>query len=207
MPAVETLGAFFAAALVMAVAPGPDNLFVLAQSAIFGARAGLCVTLGLVTGLAGHTAAVALGAAALLRASPVAFLALRCAGAAYLLYLAWLSWRAGTIGGTAEQGRGAFPGFPALYRRGVCMNIANPKVTLFFLALLPQFADPARGPVVWQIVLFGALFQAATVLVFGAVALAGGRLARLFTSPRARIVLNRGAACVFAAFALALALG
>ena len=137
---LETLGAFFVTAIVMGLAPGPDNIFVLTQSALYGFRAGIVTTLGLMTGLFGHTAAVALGVAALFQTSEMAFTVLKCAGAAYLLYLAWLSFRSGASRAWLEQS--TFPGYWALYRRGVIMNITNPKVTLFFLAFLPQFAKP-----------------------------------------------------------------
>ena len=127
---LETLGAFFVTAIVMGLAPGPDNIFVLTQSALYGFRAGIVTTLGLMTGLFGHTAAVALGVAALFQTSEMAFMVLKCAGAAYLLYLAWLSFRSGASRAWLEQS--TFPGYWALYRRGVIMNITNPKVTLFF---------------------------------------------------------------------------
>lgn len=204
MPSLETLGAFFAAALLLGIAPGPDNIFVLTQSALYGVRAGLITTLGLITGLCGHTAAVALGVAALLQASPLAFSLLKFAGAAYLLYLAWLAFRAGASGAAGSRNGGSFPGYAALYRRGVIMNITNPKVTLFFLALLPQFADPARGPVAVQIVILGLLFQLATAMVFGAASLLGNELARRSGSPRAQVFMNRIAGCVFVILALML---
>ncbi len=200
----ELAGTFFLASLVLALAPGPDNIFVLTQSALYGGRAGLAVTLGLITGLCGHTALVALGLAALLQGSPAAFTVLRFAGAAYLLYLAWGALRSGACAARLEKAR--FPGYGALYLRGVIMNLTNPKVTLFFLAFLPQFADPARGSVPLQIAALGALFQLATLLVFGVAALLGGRLAVLFnTSIRGQLFLNRAAGCIFVCLALMLA--
>ena len=155
---VETLGAFLAASVVMGLAPGPDILFVLTQSALYGARAGFATTCGLITGLFVHITAVSLGVAALFQSSETAFNVLKFAGAAYLLYLAWLSFRSGTS--KASLQRAQFPGYGTLYRRGVIMNITNPKVTLFFLAFLPQFADPARGGLTAQIIVLGALFLA-----------------------------------------------
>lgn len=188
----------------MALVPGPDNLFVLTQSALYGARAGIATTFGLLTGLIAHTAAVALGVAALFRTSEAAFTGLKIVGALYLLHLARLSFRSGASRASLE--RAAFPGLFALYRRGVIMNITNPKVTLFFLAFLPQFADPARGHLSAQIILLGALFQCATLLVFGAVAFLGGKLAIWFNkSVKGQLFLNRAAGCVFVALALALA--
>lgn len=203
MPAIETLCTFFITALIMGLAPGPDIIFVLTQSALYGARAGISTMFGLLTGICGHTTAVALGVAALFQTSQLAFTALIFAGAAYLLYLAWLSFRSGTS--TARLERSQFPGYWALYRRGVIMNITNPKVTLFFLAFLPQFVDPARGSIPFQITIFGVLFQIASLLVFGTVSLLGGKLAERFNkSVRGQLIMNRIAGTVFVILALAL---
>ena len=203
MPAPETLGAFFVAAVLLGLAPGPDILFVLTQSALYGARAGISTMFGLLTGICGHTAAVALGVAALFQTSELAFSLLKFAGAAYLLYLAWLSFRSGAS--VANLQKSSFPGLWALYRRGVIMNITNPKVTLFFLAFLPQFADPARGSIPLQIVIFGMTFQFASLLVFGAVSILAGKIAERFNSSvRAQLILNRVAGCVFVVLAAGL---
>lgn len=204
MLSAETVLAFFTASLVLGVAPGPDNVFVLAQSTLHGPRAGLLVVLGLCTGLVVHSLAVALGAAAVFQSSALAFSVLKFGGAAYLLVLAWKAFTAGAV---AEPGAGppSGPGRWQLYRRGVIMNITNPKVSIFFLAFLPQFADPTRGSVALQIVLLGGLFIVATILVFGSVALAAGSLRdRLFRSERAQRVLNRLTGIVFVGLALRL---
>lgn len=84
----ETLLSFFLASLILGLAPGPDNIFVLTQSALYGVRAGLSTTLGLVAGLCAHTTAVALGVAVIFQQSALAFTVLKIVGAAYLLYLA-----------------------------------------------------------------------------------------------------------------------
>lgn len=199
----ETLLTFIAASALLSVAPGPDNLFVLTQSALYGPRAGLLITLGLCTGLLVHTAAVALGVAAVFMVSAAAFTALKLLGAAWLLYLAWSAWRAPAAepGVQASALRGA-----ALYRRGIIMNLSNPKVALFFLAFLPQFADPARGAVPVQLMLLGAVFILVALAVFALIAGLAGLIARrLRESPRARLALNRLAALVFAGLALRLA--
>jgi len=199
----ETLTLFSIASLALALAPGPDNIFVLTQSALHGPRAGLLITLGLCTGLLVHTATVALGVAAIFQTSAAAFTLLKTIGAAYLLYLAWQAWRAGTLTETAAS----LLHTRKLYSRGIIMNITNPKVAIFFLAFLPQFADPSRGSVTMQLLQFGALFIIATLLVFGAIALSAGYLGgRLKRSQRAQILLHRIAATVFAALALKLAL-
>ena len=201
----ETLGLFLVASVALALAPGPDNLFVLMQSALHGRLAGLLVTLGLSSGLLVHTAMVALGVAAIFQTSALAFTLLKAAGAAYLIYLAWMTLRAPPM---ALDGSGA-PALSArqLYTRGIVMNVTNPKVTIFFLAFLPQFTDPSRGSPTLQVLLLGALFMASTLLVFGSIARAAGFIGeRLRRSPRAQLALNRVAALVFAALALRLAL-
>jgi len=205
MPSLDTLLAFLATALVLGFTPGPDNLFVLMQSATQGRRAGLVVVLGLCTGIVVHTAAVALGLAALLAASPLAFTLMKAAGAAYLLYLAWGAWRApaAALPGAEQAPAQALS---ALYRRGIVMNLSNPKVLLFFFALLPQFVAADRGPVALQLAVLGAVFILATLIAFGSIAWAAGLLGeRLRRSPGLQRGLKRCAALVFAGLALRLA--
>ncbi|MDR1777914.1 MAG: LysE family translocator [Desulfovibrio sp.] len=200
----ETMAAFFATALLLGVAPGPDNIFVLTQSTLYGARAGIAVTIGLVSGLCVHTTAVALGVAALLQSLPAAFTALKILGAAYLLHLARLCFLAGTTKADLLR-KGDFPGYAALYRRGVVMNVTNPKVTLFFLAFLPRFCDAGRGNVFWQTIMLGGLFICATILVFFSVAGLGGRLAAWFArSQRGQALAHRLTGLIFIALALSL---
>ena len=196
---------FFAFAFILALAPGPDNFFVCMQSALHGRRAGLSVVLGLCTGLLGHTAAVALGLAAVLAASAWALMVIRLIGAAYLLYLAWQAWQA------PAQLMGAAPvaslSHRQLYLRGIIMNLSNPKVTLFFLAFLPQFTQPQLGHVAGQVVYLGALFMLATFVVFGSIAYGSGLFGeKLLRSSRAQLWLNRVAAVLFAGLAIRLLL-
>ena len=200
----ETAAVFFAATVALALSPGPDNIFVLTQSALYGRAAGLIVTLGLCTGLIGHTTAVALGVAAIFATSSIAFNVLKICGAAYLLYLAWGAFHAG-VADIASGPQSSLKG-RKLYVRGVIMNITNPKVAIFFLAFLPQFADPVRGSLPGQMFMLGALFMVATLLVFGSIALFAGYLGEwLRRSPAAQTGLNRFAGLVFVGLALRLA--
>ena len=190
-------------ALMLALAPGPDIIFVLTQSALYGMRAGVATTLGLISGLCFHTTIVAVGVAGIFMTSPLAFTLLTVVGAAYLLYLAWLSFRAGASMAHLQESR--FLGYWGLYRRGVIMNITNPKVTLFFLAFLPQFCAPERGSVALQVMELGLLFMLAAFLVFTAVSALGGRLAHWFnSSPRGQMLMHRVAGLVFVALAVML---
>ena len=209
MPTLETLVAFFGVAVILALTPGPDNIFVLLQSAQRGWRAGLAVVVGLCAGILVHTAAVALGLAALFAASAVAFTVLKFCGAAYLAYLAWGALRAPAT--AASQGDApAPPSSPAslgrMVGRGMVMNLTNPKVLVFFLAFLPQFADPALGGVAPQLMVLGIVFMVATLLVFSAIACFSGVFGTLLQrSARAQTVLNRVAGLVFLGLAVRLA--
>lgn len=194
---------FFTFALILALAPGPDNLFVCMQSALHGRRAGFSVVLGLCTGLLGHTAAVALGLAAVLATSSWALTLIKLLGVAYLTYLAWQAWRAPAQ--TLIAPAGAVLSQHQLYWRGIFMNLSNPKVTLFFLAFLPQFTQPQLGPVAGQVVYLGALFMLATFIVFGCIAYSAGWFGeKLLRSSRAQRWLNRIAAILFVGLAIRL---
>lgn len=200
---IDVLGAFFVVSVLLALAPGPDNIFVLTQSALGGARAGLIVTAGLCTGLIVHTTAVALGIAVIFQTSAVAFTALKVAGALYLLYLAWQAFRAGASALTVKEQPALT--LRQLYVRGIVMNVTNPKVSIFFLAFLSQFVSPERGSVVVQILILGAVFAVATVLVFGSVAIFAGSVgAVLRRSGSAQRIMNRVAGTVFAGLAIKL---
>lgn len=200
---IDSLLTFSIAAVLLSLAPGPDNVFVLTQSALYGRVSGVLVTLGLCTGLLVHTAAVALGIAVIFQTSALAFTALKLVGAGYLLYLAWLALRAAptALSGVSSTARS----FGALYRRGIYMNVTNPKVSIFFLAFLPQFASPERGSIALQMMILGGLFICVTLLVFGSIALLAGTLgAQLSRSNTAQLYLNRVAGMVFVALAIKL---
>lgn len=214
---------FFIAALVVGIAPGPDNLFVLAQSATHGARAGFCVILGLCTGIVIQVGLLVAGVSALVAASPKAFFVMQCLGAAYLLYLAYKSFqvRAGTVAaGEASEchpershevtesnnlGEAHLSG-RKLYLRGILMNISNPKVILFLLSFIPpavRLERPIHPSL--QMVILGAEFIVATFVVFGSVALLAGAVKKfLLNSPKANRNLNWFSGVVFVLLAVAL---
>lgn len=191
---------FMGAALLLYITPGADMMFTLASGLRGGARSGIAAAAGIGLGVMGHVLIAATGLAVLLVAYPIAYDALRYAGAAYLLWLAWQSWT-----DTADPARrhGRDDTCRAL-RRGFLTNILNPKVGLFVLAFLPQFADPSIGPIWQQILLLGtllALGELGTYCLLGAFA---GFLASRLT--RASRWLNKAAALVFGGLALRLAL-
>lgn len=166
------IGLFIVAAALLTLAPGPDILYVLTRGVAQGRAAGIAAALGFASGCIFHTLLAALGIAALIRSSELAFDLVRYAGAAYL---AW-------IGIQALRHRAAFSlqaasgvkGLAAIYRQSVLGNMMNPKVTLFFLAFLPQFVDAKAGHVGMQMGLLGAIFMLQTVAIFSAVAVFSG---------------------------------
>ena len=210
MLTLDTTLTFFAVSVMLALVPGPDNVFVLLHSAAHGWRSGLLVVLGLCTGLLFHTAAVALGLAALMASSSIAFTALTLLGALYLLWLAWQSWNAPVHSSDTPASIENSESDSALrtrqtYARGVLMNITNPKVAIFFLAFLPQFVVANQGAVGLQILLLGGIFMVATLFTFGAIAFLAGRFGQAFQSSTiAQRSLNRLASLVFCALALRL---
>lgn len=205
MTSFDTSLSFFGVAILLGLAPGPDNVFVLMQSALRGRRAGLRVVLGLCTGLIVHTLAVAVGLAAVFAASARAFTVLKTVGAVYLVWLAWQAFTAPVDNGT--DGTPPDLGGRAMFGRGVLMNLTNPKVVIFFLAFLPQFVEPDAGAVGLQLVWLGGLFIAATLLTFGAIAWFAATLGQwLRRSPTAQRGLNRVAGVVFLGLAARLAM-
>lgn len=200
----ETILLFLAASALLTLAPGPDNIFVLTQSALHGKSAGVATTFGLCTGLLVHTLAVALGMAAIVQTSEIAFNTLKFCGAAYLIYMAWNAFRAKdeSLCGSG----GTRPPLRKLYLRGIIMNVTNPKVSIFFLAILPQFADPQRGPLLPQFLALGGLFIADGLLIMIGFAIAAGTLGQwLNRSPHAQSVMHKIAGCVFTGLALKIA--
>lgn len=201
---IESIIAFVIASALLSIAPGPDNIFVLTQSALYGKKSGILVTLGLCTGLIFHTTAVALGIAAIFHSSVIAFTVLKVVGAIYLAYLTWQAFRASAR--TLEAPGSNLRSNGALYRRGIIMNITNPKVSIFFLAFLPQFTSLQYGPLGPQIFLLGGLFICVGLIIFISIALLAGTLGGwLHSSPKAQIYLNKIAGTVFAGLALKLA--
>lgn len=178
MPEIDALLLFVVATLTLNVTPGPDMLYVIARSAGQGRPAGIASALGIAAGCLVHTLLVACGVAGLLRTAPAAFEVIKYAGAAYLIYLGV---RALTGRRRAESDPRVEPsGLGRIFVQGMLTNLLNPKVALFFLAFLPQFADAARGPVALQILMLGLLFNllgtTVNVVVALAASFAGGRL-------------------------------
>jgi len=195
-----TLALFLSATAVLMLTPGPGMMFCVACGLAGGSRAGIAAGCGTAAGMLVHTALAAGGLSALLLATPQLYDAVRWAGAAYLAWLAWTTWR---HAGAPDRQRGRRRVGRA-FGRAFVTNILNPKVALFMLAFLPQFADPAIGPVWRQIVVFG-LIAAALGLTFDCLygALAGLLADRL---RRASGVMSKISAIVFGGLAARLAM-
>lgn len=161
---ITTMFTFLSAAIILTLMPGPDILFVIAQSIAQHKRAGIMTALGLCTGLIVHISAAALGVSAIVYQSATAFTVVKFAGATYLLYLAWQSFR--TRNETYLLQKQKPLASWTLYKKGIIMNILNPKVSLFFLALLPQFINETSGNVSLQMITLGILFIIQALLVF-----------------------------------------
>ena len=163
---IETIITFITASVVLSLVPGPDNLFVMSNSALRGWKIGLYTTLGLCTGLIGHTILVAIGVSVVFQTSAIAFNGLKIVGAFYLVYLAWLSIQNKELNlGKASQNSSN----KSYYLTGVVMNLTNPKVAIFFLVFLPQFVN-SNNNVSSQIFLLGLLFIISAFFVFTSIA-------------------------------------
>jgi threonine/homoserine/homoserine lactone efflux protein len=191
MPAPTTLALFAAATIVLLVVPGPAVLYIVTRSVAQGRGAGLVSMLGVHTGSLVHVAFAAVGVSALLYASATAFTVVRYAGAAYLVFLG-LRKLLGRVTAGGDVVEAPVAPRARLYAQGVVVNVLNPKTAIFFLAFLPQFVNPARGPVALQIVVLGACFIALGIVSDGSYALLASALAgRLRRTPRARRALDR----------------
>jgi threonine/homoserine/homoserine lactone efflux protein len=199
----ESLLPFIIATLALNLTPGPDMLYVSTRSVMQGRRAGIVSALGIAAGALVHTALIASGLATLLKAVPLAYDIVRYAGAAYLIWLGIQTWRSrgGLSTPTLERASDR-----ALFRQGMITNLLNPKVALFFLAFLPQFANPEAGSIAVQIILLGCLFNASGTLVNVAVACLASSTRRWIGSPRIERALQWGSGSVFIALGLRLAL-
>lgn len=177
MPEPSTLLLFAASAAVLVLIPGPNLVYIVTRSIEAGRRAGLASMLGVEAGTLVHVTAAALGLSALLASSEVAFEMVRWAGVAYLIYLGVRALRARDIAPSAAQ-----TGMRRSLVEGLLVNVLNPKVSVFFLAFLPQFVDPLQGSAGTQVLVLGAVFLTIASLldllyVLGA-ALIGQRLSR-----------------------------
>ena len=172
---METLISFILAVSILAISPGPDNIFVLMQSVVHGKKYGLATIIGLMTGCIVHTTFVAIGISAIIKENNTIFLGIKILGAVYLLYLAYKVITGGSeISMNTEKIDKKTPF--QLFKIGFIMNVLNPKVTLFFLALFPGFLFSEILPISLQFYILGALFILVSFVVFSLIAILGGTI-------------------------------
>lgn len=190
--------------LIVVLLPGTGVIFTISTGLTAGKRASVSAALGCTAGIIPHLLASILGLSALLHTSALAFEALKYAGAAYLLYLAYATWRDRSA--FAMNDTPAVSTARSLVIRGFLLNILNPKLTIFFLAFLPQFVTPGSTAPALQMLVLSSVFMAMTFAVF----VLYGLLANVFRravieSPRVQNWLRRSFAAAFAGLGLNLA--
>ncbi|EOA03276.1 threonine efflux protein [Herbaspirillum frisingense GSF30] len=200
---------FLLAAMTLTLAPGPDNIYVLTRGIVQGRKAGLVAAAGFSSGLIFHTLLAVLGFAAVIKAYPPAYHALQYAGAAYLAYLGYRTLRSASAGiALAGEGQAAAAvPLRRIYWQSVLANMLNPKVTLFFIAFLPQFVQREAGHEALQMLVLALVFIAQAFLIFSAIALFSGTVGAWFRRrANASVHLNRLAGCAFIGLGIRMAL-
>jgi threonine/homoserine/homoserine lactone efflux protein len=206
MLGIHDYGLFVAAGILLNLTPGQDTLYILGSSIANGRRIGVASALGICSGCIVHTLAAALGLSAILASSATAFTVVKLAGAAYLIYLGAraLTARSHVLSPTARVASG---GAVTAFRQGVITNVLNPKVALFFLALLPQFIDPGSPTKVAAFVALGLTFIATGTVWCLILAVGASRVRGFFAGhPRALAGFSRGSGALFVLLGLRLAI-
>ncbi|RXJ68591.1 threonine transporter RhtB [Halarcobacter ebronensis] len=197
---------FIIASFLLCLAPGPDNIYVLTQGITKGKKAAIITTLGLSTGIIIHTSAAAFGISIIFKTSELAFNIVKYLGAAYLLYIAYQAFKyrdepLNLDVKTHEKGH-----LKKLYVKGFFMNVLNPKVSIFFLAFLPQFVSAQNGNIPLQMILLGIIFMILTIVTFSVIGVAGNILSsRLIQKPKIVKYMNIMTSFILGGLALKLA--
>lgn len=194
---------FLLTSLVVVLIPGTGTLFTVSTGVSRGRRVGIAAAFGCTLGIVPHLAASALGLSAIMNMGAQVFGAVKLAGAAYLLYLAWQMWR--ETGAVDVRGDAIERSMSETVWRAIVLNLLNPKLTIFFLAFLPHFIVEGRGSATQQLLGLSAVFMAMTFLVFAAYAFAAAAARRVLSGPRAMRWLQRSFAVIFAGLAVDLA--
>jgi threonine/homoserine/homoserine lactone efflux protein len=197
---------FIATAIVLILTPGQDTFFILGRSIASGRPSGIAAALGVSAGTLVHTCAAALGLSALLATSPYAFMAVKFAGAAYLLYIGVRALLTRSSGLAGAQAADAGDGRWSAFRQGIVTNLLNPKVALFFLALMPQFISAGSTSKVGAFLALGLSFATLGLLWCTTLAVGAAHLRRAFLRrPSLASWMNRVAGAMFIALGLRLA--
>jgi threonine/homoserine/homoserine lactone efflux protein len=197
---------FIIASFLLCLAPGPDNIYVLTQGMTKSKKAAIVTTLGLCSGLIIHTSAAAFGISIIFKTSEIAFNIVKFLGAAYLLYIAYQVFKHRNEP-LDLSGQNSKVELKKLYVKGFFMNVLNPKVSIFFLAFLPQFVSPQNGNVPLQMILLGVIFMVLTILVFSLIGIAANILsAKLIENTKIVKYMNICTSFILGGLALKLAL-
>jgi len=173
----NTLFLFIIANILLALTPGPDNIYVLTQGITRGKKAAFITTLGFASGVIVHTSAAAFGITVIFQTSQVAFDVVKYLGALYLIYLAYQAFKHRNEPLNLSESINKSE-FKKLYFKAFIMNILNPKVAIFFLAFLPQFINPTQGSIPIQMITLGIIFMIITIVVFGMIGYMGNILSK-----------------------------
>ena len=204
---LQTLLLFMGASALLAITPGPDILYVITLGITRGAKAAVATTMGLTSGVLVHTTAAALGVSVIFKTSELAFTIVKFAGALYLFYLAYQAFKHRNDLVRLDKVNESPKSYKNLYIKGFFMNVLNPKVSLFFLAFLPQFVNPALGSVPVQMIQLGIVFMFTTIVIFSTCGiLANKASAALMERPNIAKIVNTLAASLFLALGLRLAI-
>ena len=208
MISLETLLLFMGASTLLALAPGPDVIFVITQGITKGAKAAIATTLGLTSGVLVHTTAAALGISVIFQTSAIAFDIVKYLGAAYLFYLAYQAFKhRNDLVIIDEKGERKTQSMKKLYIKGFFMNVLNPKVAIFFLAFLPQFVSAGSGSVSFQMIQLGSAFMIVTLIVFSLAGILANKASEaLMKKPTFAKTVNILSSIVFISLGLKLAL-
>jgi len=169
----EILYTFVTATLLLAISPGPDNIYVLMQSIVNGKKFGLATVAGLMSGCLVHTTLVAFGISVIIQNSEVLFFTIKLMGALYLFFLAFKVWRSNAIIELSEDSVEK-KSLGQLFKQGFIMNVLNPKVSIFFLAFFPGFLFSKELSSVTQFYVLGCIFILVSFIIFGGVAVMAG---------------------------------
>ncbi len=174
------LNYFIIVSLLLIIAPGPDLTFLITQSFNHGAKAGFLTALGLASGNLMHTVAAALGISVIMQTSEIAFTGLKYIGVSYLLYLAYQSLASFNPNKSNQHQETLNNGYTSFYKKGLLLNVLNPKIALFFLAFLPQFVPSTSTQQHFYIIFLGIIFTIMVVIIFGSISFLASRVNNTF---------------------------
>jgi threonine/homoserine/homoserine lactone efflux protein len=172
---IETLLSFAFATALLAISPGPDNIFVLSQSIVNGRRFGLATVFGLISGCLVHTTLLAFGVSAIIKESENLFTGIKVFGAIYLLYLSFKIYKSDAAIAFSEDNT-LKKTIKQLFKEGFIMNVLNPKVSIFFLAFFPGFLFSTTLNTIFQFYVLGGVFMFVSLIIFSAIAILAGSI-------------------------------